>query len=178
MKWAIGWRWILWPRLFRSFFKGADCAVCAFTIFGIAVHHYCLQTAYRWSTFRSGSGTAILQRRQTSMPTLITVLKSPRHRQWKQGLNYLKAVILQASGRLPIEVNNEEKNIGAKRTLLRYGGGDEEIWTLAPGNSRPTAFRVRTLQPLGYISVYFCLLLTQKIFGEKSRREHWKIFDF
>ena len=39
-------------------------------------------------------------------------------------------------------------------------------------------FRVRTLQPLGYISVYFCLLYTQKIFGEKSRREHWKIFDF
>ena len=39
-------------------------------------------------------------------------------------------------------------------------------------------FRVRTLQPLGYISVYFCPLLTQKFFGEKSRREHWKIFDF
>ena len=31
-------------------------------------------------------------------------------------------------------------------------GGDGEIWTLAPGNARPTAFRVRTLQPLGYIS--------------------------
>lgn len=45
------------------------------------------------------------------MRTLITAPKSPRHRRWKQGLNYLKAVILQASGRLPIEVNNEEKNI-------------------------------------------------------------------
>ena len=34
----------------------------------------------------------------------------------------------------------------------RPHGGDGEIRTLAPVLSRPTAFRVRTLQPLGYIS--------------------------
>ena len=33
-------------------------------------------------------------------------------------------------------------------------GGDGEIRTLAPGLNRPTAFRVRTLQPLGYISKF------------------------
>ena len=44
------------------------------------------------------------------------------------------------------------------------------------GLSRPTAFRVRTLQPLGYISVYFRLLLTRKIFWrEKQERKHKSI---
>lgn len=36
----------------------------------------------------------------------------------------------------------------------RPHGGDGEIRTLAPVLSRPTAFRVRTLQPLGYISKF------------------------
>ena len=44
------------------------------------------------------------------------------------------------------------KSAGAKRPLLRRGG-DGEIRTLARCYT-PTAFRVRTLQPLGYISVY------------------------
>lgn len=35
------------PVLFQNFWRNTDCAVCAFTIFGIAVHHYCLRTAYR-----------------------------------------------------------------------------------------------------------------------------------
>ena len=44
------------------------------------------------------------------------------------------------------------------------------------GLSRPTAFRVRTLQPLGYISVYFRLFLTRKIFWrEKQERNHKSI---
>ena len=44
------------------------------------------------------------------------------------------------------------------------------------GLSRPTAFRVRTLQPLGYISVYFRLFLTRKIFWrEKQERKHKSI---
>ena len=37
-------------------------------------------------------------------------------------------------------------------------------------------FRVRTLQPLGYISVYFRLFLTRKIFWrEKQERKHKSI---
>ena len=46
---------------------------------------------------------------------------------------------------------------------------------LLHGQNPPTGFRIRTLQPLGYISVYFHPLFTQKIFGEKSRRESKKI---
>ena len=62
--------------------------------------NHCLQTACTLSTFRSGSGTAILPRRQISMPILITVPKSLRHRRWKQGLLCLKAVISGADGRM------------------------------------------------------------------------------
>ena len=49
----------------------------------------------------------------------------------------------------------------AKRTL-RPRGGDGEIRTLA-GFNTPTAFRERTLQPLGYISIYFQPILRRKI---------------
>ena len=42
--------------------------------------------------------------------------------------------------------------IRSKLTII--DGGDGEIRTLAPVLSRPTAFRVRTLQPLGYISKF------------------------
>ena len=67
---------------------------------GIAVRAYCLQTACPLSTFRSGSGTVILLRRQIFMRTLITAPKSPRRRQWKQGLLCPKAVISGADGRM------------------------------------------------------------------------------
>ena len=50
--------------------------------------------------FRSGSGTVILPRWQTYTPTLITALKSPRQRQWKQGLLCPKAVISEVDGRM------------------------------------------------------------------------------
>ena len=46
----------------------------------------------------------------------------------------------------------DRKNTGKSHDLLVFRGGDGEIRTLAPVLSRPTAFRVRTLQPLGYIS--------------------------
>ena len=46
----------------------------------------------------------------------------------------------------------KEKSIAKNQiSAILFLRGDGEIWTLAPV-TRPTAFRVRTLQPLGYIS--------------------------
>ena len=45
---------------------------------GIAALHSCLQTAFPWSRFRTGSDTAISQPRQTSMRISITTRRSPR----------------------------------------------------------------------------------------------------
>ena len=46
----------------------------------------------------------------------------------------------------------KEASSRENRLLAKYGG-DGEIRTLA-GFDTPTAFRERTLQPLGYISVF------------------------
>ena len=115
------------------------------------------------------------------MRTLITAPKSPRHRRWKQGLNYLKAVILQASGRLPIEVNNEEKIISEQSELcsdmvaemkrfelLRRGTPDLPHFECGPFNHLGTS---------PYISVCFILekFLERKA-GENT--EKYSIFDF
>ena len=55
------------------------------------------------------------------------------------------------------------------------GKGFEPLVRYEPDNW----FRVSPVMTTSItLRVYFNLLLTQKIFGEKSRREHWKIFDF
>lgn len=66
-------------------------------------------TACLSSTFRSGWDTAILPPRRTSTPTWITSLKSPRHRQWKQGLLCLKSAISGADGRMAKSKFRREK---------------------------------------------------------------------
>ena len=96
-------------------------------------------------------------------------------------MNYLKAVILQASGRLPIEVNNEEKIISEQSELcsdmvaemkrfelLRRGTPDLPHFECGPFNHLGTS---------PYISVCFILkkFLERKA-GENT--EKYSIFDF
>ena len=63
-------------------------------------------------------------------------------------------------------------------------GGDGEIRTLAPVLTRPTAFRVRTLQPLGYIPkfmLYPCFSTRRPIqpveIGKNNRIEQATLFN-
>ena len=100
---------------------------------GIAVRVYCLQTAYPSSTFRSGSGTAILPRRQISMRTLITALRLPRRRQWKTDLLCRRTEILKAVGRQFEIIRFSEKWSKKKPVnalVYRLCGGELGIRTL------------------------------------------------
>ena len=71
-------------------------------------------------------------------------------------------------GALKDEVTKGSKTQKERHDICRafLFGGDGEIRTLAP-LSRPTAFRVRTLQPLGYIS---------KMFLKKCKILHFMVF--
>ena len=114
------------------------------------------------------------------MRTLITAPKSPRHRQWKTDLLCRRTEILKAVGRQFEIIRFSEKWSKKKPVnalVYRLCGGELGIRTLgslwehsissaAPSTSR-TTLRV-------YISIRFFLRSNfgQKIFGEKSRREH------
>ena len=73
MKWEKEWKLTIWPHVSLNFSKRKDCVACDFTIFVIAVHHYCLQTACLSSIFRSGLDTRIFQQRQIFMLIWIIV---------------------------------------------------------------------------------------------------------
>ena len=51
-----------------------------------------------------------------------------------------------------MRAKSKEKAEPGTRCASRLSLAEMERFELAPGNARPTAFRVRTLQPLGYIS--------------------------
>ena len=155
---------------------------------GIAVLHYCLQTAYPLNTFRSGLGTAILPQRQISMPTSITVLKSPRRRQWKTDLLCRRTEILKAVGKRFEIIRFSEKWSKKKpvnELVYRLCGGELGIRTLgslwehsissaAPSTSR-TTLRV-------YISIrfFFAQISLGKFLERKAgeNTEKYSIFNF
>ena len=84
---------------------------------GIAAPACCWPTAFPSSTFRSGWATATLPPRRISTPTWITSLKSPRHRQWRQGLFCRRAATSEVVGERAKPKIRREKQ---KSALITY----------------------------------------------------------
>ena len=82
----------------RANYLTSACAGCAFTICATAAPACCWPTAFPSSTFRSGWAIATSPPRRTSTPTWITSPRSPRRRQWRQGLLYRRAATSEAGG--------------------------------------------------------------------------------
>ena len=69
-------------------------------------------------SFRIRLVIKIFLQRQISMPTLITTLKSPRYRRWKQGLPYLKAMLSEVDGKMAKSKFRRVKNAVCSDHLL------------------------------------------------------------